>query len=136
MADREKPRRHSVLGWLMLVTGVMLPGGIAIAAVVDPSLGWLQYPPTVGAPLAQTIVLVVGIALMAATVGFALHRQWGWWLVVVWGFWSIVEIVRAAVADPFQITLSAPQVIAVTFLAYAWNRRRDFGVSLAGREAH
>ena len=134
MTDRGKRRRHGLAGWIMLVAGVTLPGAIAIAAVVNPSLGWLQYPPTVGAPLAQTLVLVVGLALLAGTVGFALHRAWGWWLVVAWGLWSVFEIARSAVSNPFDISLSLPQVIAVLLLAHMWNRRRHFGVRFSGSE--
>lgn len=117
-----------MLGWLMIAYGLVVPGVMAIAAVVNPSLGWLRYPPTVGAPLAQTVVLLVGLVLVAAAIAFLLFRTWGWWIVTIWGVWSVFELVRGALANLLEITISLPRLVAVFLLWYAWQRRHDFDV--------
>lgn len=127
MQDREEPRRHSLLGWLMIAYSLGVTGVMAVVAVVNPSLGWLQYPSEVGA-LWQSVILLLGLALLGAAFGFVLFRRWAWWVVVIWGLWSVVELARGAVANLLDITISLPRLVAVFLLLYAWRRRHDFGV--------
>jgi len=135
MQDRERPGPHMLHGWLMIAYGLGVTGVMTIVAVVSPSLGWLQYPPAVGAPLVQSVVLLLGLALLAAAFGFVRFHRWAWWIVAIWGLWSAVELARSALANLLDITISFPRLVAVFLLLYAWRRRRDFGVRFRGEDS-
>ena len=128
MSERDPGARHSPGGWLLIVFGVALPGLLALLAGLMRELDWLRYAAGLSELFARAVAVAVGIVLCSAAVGFARHRLWAWWVVVLWGAWSAIELTRDATSNPFVVTVSLPQLVAVLAVAYAWRRRSDFGV--------
>ncbi|MFV1985644.1 MAG: hypothetical protein ACC682_00070 [Gemmatimonadota bacterium] len=118
---------HGVLGWLLVVLGMLIPGIVAIVSAANPGLGWIEYPSWLNVVFVRTAVAVLGVVLCAGAYGFIRHRRWAWWIVMGWGAVSIVEVGGRAFGTWPNLTILVPQVTAVVFLAYAWRRRRDFG---------
>ena len=124
--ERRAPARHSVLGWVLMVTGVAIPGVLAVVTAINPYPGWAS-PNGIDA-LPRLLTGVVGALLCVGAFGFLLHRKWSWWITAVWGGVSVVEVVRYMVENPALISILAPQVMAVGLLVYVWRRREEFGV--------
>lgn len=128
MRERNSGVRHGAVGWLLIVFGVALPGILALLAGLVRELDWLRSPAGLSELSARVLSVAVGSVLCAAAIGFARHRRWAGWLVVLWGGWSGIELARDAIPNPFFVTVSLPQVVAVLAVGYAWYRRSDFGV--------
>lgn len=126
MSD-QSPSRHSLVGRLLMVISVAIPGIVILAAVVDPSLGWVG--PGRDGPLLRVLLGGVGVLLCAGSLGFLSHRPWAWWIAVVWGAVSFVEVARFFFASPAIVPILFPQIVAVGFMVYVWRRRTDFGVA-------
>ncbi|MDH3734328.1 MAG: hypothetical protein OEU54_12380 [Gemmatimonadota bacterium] len=132
MANRRERAKQSVAAWFMLLFGVATPGVIAVAAGAVPSLDWFDGPEWASGFLGRVGLIAAGVALCAAAIGFVMRKAWAWWIVLVWGLYCVFEIARDAISNPLVVTLSVPQVIAVAFLGYVWQKRGEFGVRLGG----
>lgn len=125
------PEPHSVAGWVLMATSVAIPGVMAVVVAINPYLGWVT-PPGLGGPGGRLVVGVVGLALCAAAFGFLLYSRWSWWIAILWGAVSMVEVVRNSIYSPAIISVIVPQMLAVIFVFYVWRRREDFGVAFGG----
>ena len=125
--DRKPPEPHSVVGWILMVTSVAIPGALAVVTAINPYFGWVSPNGLGGFP--RLLVGAVGAILCAAAFGFLRYRRWSWWVAVAWGAVSTVEVVRFLVVGPALISILTPQMFAVALLVYVWRRRADFGVA-------
>ena len=126
MDEAERRAGHGVLGWLLLVLGMLIPGLVAIVSAASPTLGWIEYPPRLNPVFVRAAVAVLGVVLCFGTYGFIRHRRWAWWIAMGWGVVSIFEVGGRVLGTWPNITILVPQVTAVLLLAYAWRRRRNF----------